>query len=187
MRCGSQCPHMHVEFVGQDLKRHSIMQRPLRLQRPRLANDSLRREPSAGIPGTECFDRDSKGRRALRLGQAELRSNFRPVAVSGGIVAEFRGPIRDFAISGQIGAPGRTRTCDPRLRRPVLYPTELRARTVWKCQCSKSLDAEPSKLWRRGRSSVGGSLPPVCHARHRTAASSPERQSGSPSGTCRSG
>jgi hypothetical protein len=25
------------------------------------------------------------------------------------------------------GAPGRTRTCDPRLRRPVLYPTELRA------------------------------------------------------------
>jgi integrase len=25
------------------------------------------------------------------------------------------------------GAPGRTRTCDPRLRRPMLYPTELRA------------------------------------------------------------
>jgi hypothetical protein len=33
----------------------------------------------------------------------------------------------DFA-----GAPGRTRTCDPRLRRPPLYPTELRARTVRK-------------------------------------------------------
>src|ERR1035437_7946990 len=28
------------------------------------------------------------------------------------------------------GAPGRTRTCDPRLRRPVLYPPELRARTA---------------------------------------------------------
>jgi hypothetical protein len=27
----------------------------------------------------------------------------------------------------RFGAPGRTRTCDPRLRRPVLYPTELRA------------------------------------------------------------
>jgi hypothetical protein len=27
-------------------------------------------------------------------------------------------------------APGRTRTCDPRLRRPVLYPTELRARAM---------------------------------------------------------
>ena len=26
-----------------------------------------------------------------------------------------------------IGAPGRSRTCDHRLRRPVLYPTELRA------------------------------------------------------------
>ena len=25
------------------------------------------------------------------------------------------------------GAPGRIRTCDPRLRRPVLYPTELQA------------------------------------------------------------
>jgi hypothetical protein len=29
--------------------------------------------------------------------------------------------------SGVKSAPGRTRTCDPRLRRPVLYPTELRA------------------------------------------------------------
>ena len=27
-----------------------------------------------------------------------------------------------------IGAPGRIRTCDTRLRRPVLYPAELRAR-----------------------------------------------------------
>ena len=26
-----------------------------------------------------------------------------------------------------IGAPGRIRTCDPRIRNPVLYPTELRA------------------------------------------------------------
>src|SRR5437762_1438856 len=31
--------------------------------------------------------------------------------------------------SERVGAPGRTRTCDPRLRRPVLYPPELRART----------------------------------------------------------
>jgi hypothetical protein len=27
-----------------------------------------------------------------------------------------------------VGAPGRDRTCDPRLRRPMLYPTELQAR-----------------------------------------------------------
>src|SRR5262249_20739357 len=26
----------------------------------------------------------------------------------------------------RAGAPGRTRTCDPRLRRPMLYPAELR-------------------------------------------------------------
>ena len=29
------------------------------------------------------------------------------------------------------GAPGRIRTCDPRLRRPLLYPTELRAHAVF--------------------------------------------------------
>gem|GEM_PF-3981002 len=29
---------------------------------------------------------------------------------------------------GGEGAPGRNRTCDPRFRKPVLYPTELRVR-----------------------------------------------------------
>ena len=33
-----------------------------------------------------------------------------------------------FVIGGKAGAPCRTRTCDPRLRRPMLYPAELRAR-----------------------------------------------------------
>src|SRR5947209_11880113 len=32
----------------------------------------------------------------------------------------------DDARSLSAGAPGRTRTCDPRLRRPSLYPAELR-------------------------------------------------------------
>src|SRR6266571_1198819 len=27
----------------------------------------------------------------------------------------------------RFGAPGRTRTCDPRLRSPMFYPSELRA------------------------------------------------------------
>src|SRR5688572_24495246 len=31
----------------------------------------------------------------------------------------------------EIGAPGRIRTADPRLRRPMLYPAELRARDDW--------------------------------------------------------
>jgi hypothetical protein len=30
-------------------------------------------------------------------------------------------------VAERRGAPGRTRTCDPRLRRPMLYPPELRA------------------------------------------------------------
>ncbi len=30
------------------------------------------------------------------------------------------------------GAPGRIRTCDPRLRRPLLYPAELRAHNTTK-------------------------------------------------------
>jgi len=34
--------------------------------------------------------------------------------------------------SNIAGTPGRTRTCDPRLRRPLLYPAELRARTIHK-------------------------------------------------------
>ena len=32
-------------------------------------------------------------------------------------------------LAAQFGAPGRTRTCDPRLRRPMLYPAELRAQS----------------------------------------------------------
>ena len=35
---------------------------------------------------------------------------------------------RDLALGEVVaGAPGRTRTCDPRFRKPVLYPAELRA------------------------------------------------------------
>ena len=30
----------------------------------------------------------------------------------------------------RVGTPGRIRTCDPRLRRPMLYPAELRARAL---------------------------------------------------------
>ena len=33
-------------------------------------------------------------------------------------------------VPGKFGAPGGIRTPDPRLRRPMLYPTELQARAV---------------------------------------------------------
>jgi hypothetical protein len=53
--------------------------------------------------------------------------------------------------SANTGAPGRTRTCDPRLRRPVLYPPELRARVVDKHQCRDDLRASVRFAWCRGR------------------------------------
>src|SRR5438105_3125238 len=41
--------------------------------------------------------------------------------------APMRRPRTGHAVPGLRGdAPGRTRTCDPRLRRPSLYPAELR-------------------------------------------------------------
>ncbi len=46
---------------------------------------------------------------------------------------EFRAETAAARVGSQCqgaGAPGRTRTCNPRLRRPVLYPVELRALCV---------------------------------------------------------
>src|SRR3954467_2764203 len=52
--------------------------------------------------------------------------------------------------SANRSAPGRTRTFDPRLRRPVLYPTELRAREdapiVTERMCDASSRTRPSVL-----------------------------------------
>src|SRR5437870_7447214 len=42
-----------------------------------------------------------------------------------------RGPHRGstaLEVVVLVGAPGRSRTCDPRIRSPMLYPTELQAR-----------------------------------------------------------
>ena len=51
-----------------------------------------------------------------------------PFAASGVSRESRRFPMTAAAQLPQCGsAPGRTRTCDPRLRRPVLYPPELRA------------------------------------------------------------
>ena len=38
------------------------------------------------------------------------------------------GNRQDVEVPEKLGAPGRSRTCDPRLRRPMLYPAELQAR-----------------------------------------------------------
>ena len=76
MRRGAQRPHMHVEFVGQDLKRQPILLRPSCLERLCSADDGRWRTPSAGIPRAERFDRDAKRYRALCLGQTEPRPNL---------------------------------------------------------------------------------------------------------------
>jgi hypothetical protein len=50
----------------------------------------------------------------------------RPESQSGALPAELRPPS---CLLSTGGAPGRNRTCNRRLRRPVLYPVELRALT----------------------------------------------------------
>ncbi len=44
------------------------------------------------------------------------------------------------------GAPGRTRTCNPRLRRPMLYPVELRAH-----RCRPPVRVPAARKFGRGR------------------------------------
>src|SRR3989442_11899087 len=40
---------------------------------------------------------------------------------------------RLLVLRGLDGRPGRTRTCNRRIRNPMLYPLELRARTQFDC------------------------------------------------------
>jgi hypothetical protein len=147
--------------------------------------------PSARIPRTKCFNRDTKGRRAFRLRQVEpcpdlsqsrsaLGHRSRrchwpprtgsewtamrievPTASGSGLnprkVFQSAGCDRSrlragapgrwtdvtgtYAECGENGAPAETRTRDPRLRRTVLYPTELppRSRTRLKCLVRRQL------------------------------------------------
>ena len=54
-------------------------------------------------------------------------------------------------IADLIGAPDRSRTCGPRLRRPLLYPAELQARRQGSSPTSGALQAAPDSLDRPGR------------------------------------
>ena len=40
---------------------------------------------------------------------------------------------------GFIGAPYKIRTCDPRFRKPMLYPTELRAQLIYSRYLSQNM------------------------------------------------
>ena len=113
---------------------HGTWSAPSRSTLPRVRRKLKIRWTTSGL-----YDRRSRGRR-----------NGKAKGNSLGVV---RGPVenaesdrfisvhnraemgrREFHISEFFrkwlgtGAPGRTRTCGPRLRRPIRYPTELRAR-----------------------------------------------------------
>ena len=66
------------------------------------------------------------------LGASETREFWRELAR---LITFFDWHSPSIFLRSKIGeffrksAPGRSRTCDPRLRRPVLYPAELRAHT----------------------------------------------------------
>jgi hypothetical protein len=70
----------------------------------------------------------------------------------------------------RIGAPGRNRTCNHRLRRPVLYPVELRARGAHDSQTDRSEHAAAGSA-RCGPKLVGveGFEPPTSCSQSRRA------------------
>ncbi len=83
----------------------------LRFVGPQASKISNGSQPEAGN-GRQLVTSLSQGTRASSIVSGKERSNLR---------------IR-FACCNR--APSRTRTCNPRLRRPVLYPVELWARTA---------------------------------------------------------
>ena len=77
--------------------------------------------PCAAITASHCIGRGWGGRRDSNPRQLESQSRTLPT--------ELRPPLILLkpARKNRFGAPGETRTHNPRLRRPVLYPVELRA------------------------------------------------------------
>ena len=71
---------------------------------------------------------------------------------------------------GPVGVPGRIRTCDPQLRRLLLYPTELRGRRATRA-AAKWSGREDSNL--RPPAPKAGALPDCATPRLRAAAEFP--------------
>ena len=64
----------------------------------------------------------------LGVARASSRARSRACSRRAGVLRHELETAARSQLALRVGAPGRSRTCDPRLRRPVLYPTELRAR-----------------------------------------------------------
>ena len=109
--------------------------------------DVRRTVPSGLLEGPAIalqLDRMSRRRRGLsmRLGKLARSSITEAIPTrSRGLAGRKRGlqhgkgalcVEKCVQMALESGAPGRTRTYNPRLRRPVLYPVELRALGVWR-------------------------------------------------------
>ena len=101
---------------------------------------------------------------------AELRPPLMRIVTEG--ASYHRSPHRSPHRKG-AGTPGRTRTCNRRLRRPMLYPVELRAQSVRRgrgvvgvgrfelpTSCSQSRRAARLRHTPPGSPSLGFSRPP---------------------------
>ena len=78
------------------------------------------------VPAPINFCRDNPP----RVGQCGHRHARRLSAPDLAVAARPRIPQKTLCAGYLSHAPGRTRTCDPRLRRPSLYPAELRGLRV---------------------------------------------------------
>ncbi len=90
--------------------------------------------------------------------------NPRPLeSQSSALPAELRPPLTRHCTSNpKSGAPGRTRTCNHRLRRPVLCPVELQAHG---CRMSRVVGAdgfEPPTLCSQSRCATRLRYAPIC-------------------------
>ncbi len=93
---------------------------------------------------TQC---DGFLRQGLQISRKKRRHSSE---ASGGIYRVAAARTQNCINGCAYGAPDRTRTCYPRLRRPVLYPDELRAR-FFDSRCFKTRASEPGnslkELW----------------------------------------
>jgi hypothetical protein len=116
--------------------------------------DNLRRDPRAG-----------KSRGQVHPANTENKS-----IGAGRVSGSALHAAGEQSVRERVNAPGRTRTCDPRLRRPSLYPAELRGRVLetvrgarrccWSALrparwSSSAVAAMVDSTFRGGRSSVG--------------------------------
>jgi hypothetical protein len=115
----------------------------IRVGTGRTPENALQRFPATGKNHAFCQLRDGGDTKSqpsqFKWGGRWDSNPRRPESQSGALPTELRPPssypnkpafhpaFRDHL----RGAPGRTRTCDPRLRRPMLYPAELRAHGLW--------------------------------------------------------